>query len=117
MRHKKENENITEQEISETTPEEVADFHNVIKDVEYALKKTFQYDKINYLMLMMKDKEVHFHIIPRYALPRTWSGMTWTDEGWPNMPAPVKESLPKSLLQKMKEEIIKNMPPQQKNKR
>ena len=96
--------------FSDATPEETMDFHNVVKDIEYALKKAFKYNAINYLMLMMKDKEVHVHIIPRYNLPRTFAGLTWTDEAWPGPPGKQKEPLPKSILKKMKEEIIKNVP-------
>lgn len=55
--------------------------------IESALKKAFQYDKINYLMLMMVDPDVHFHVIPRYAQNRQFNGLTFVDSGWPGQPA------------------------------
>jgi len=58
----------------------------VVKDIEKALKAAFAYDKINYMMLMMVDPNVHFHVIPRYAGPRSACGLTLPDPGWPALP-------------------------------
>ena len=52
--------------FSEITDEEMKDFAKLIREVEKAAKQAFNYDKINYLMLMMKDNHTHFHIFPRY---------------------------------------------------
>ena len=46
----------------------------------------FQYDKINYLMLMMIDPNVHFHILPRYSENRDFEGFYFKDYGWPGLP-------------------------------
>ena len=37
-------------------------------------------------MLMMVDPNVHFHVIPRYPEPRSWSGIEFPDAGWPGPP-------------------------------
>jgi diadenosine tetraphosphate (Ap4A) HIT family hydrolase len=58
----------------------------VIADLEAALKKAFRYDKLNYLMLMMVDPQVHFHVIPRYADVREFEGLSFRDAGWPGPP-------------------------------
>ncbi len=58
----------------------------VIRDVERVLGAAFSYDKINYLMLMMADPNVHFHIFPRYAEERSACGLTLSDPGWPGAP-------------------------------
>jgi len=58
----------------------------VVKDIEKALKAAFDYDKINYMMLMMVDPNVHFHVIPRYAEARSACGLTLPDPGWPALP-------------------------------
>jgi len=58
----------------------------VVKDIEKALRAAFDYDKINYMMLMMVDPNVHFHVIPRYAEPRSACGLTLPDPGWPALP-------------------------------
>ncbi|MDT8364306.1 MAG: HIT family protein [Nitrosomonas sp.] len=64
-----------------------AELQIVTGQIESTLKKAFQYDKINYLMLMMVDPEVHFHVIPRYAQDRQFNGLTFADAGWPGQPA------------------------------
>ena len=58
----------------------------VVADVERLLKNTINPDKINYLMLMMVDPHVHFHIIPRYQGHRSIAGLVLTDHGWPGPP-------------------------------
>lgn len=58
----------------------------VIKDIEQVLAAKFGYDKINYLMLMMVDPNVHYHVIPRYAAPVTHDAWTLDDTGWPGQP-------------------------------
>ena len=55
-------------------------------DVEKVLKTNFNYDKINYLTLMMVDRHVHFHIIPRYKEYRVVSGCRFEDVFWPGPP-------------------------------
>ena len=58
----------------------------VTGDIESVLARAFEYDKLNYLMLMMVDPHVHFHVIPRYGEPRTFNGVSFPDPGWPAPP-------------------------------
>lgn len=58
----------------------------VIKDIEQVLSDMFGYDKINYLMLMMVDPNVHYHVLPRYAEPARFENWTLEDGGWPGQP-------------------------------
>ena len=62
------------------------EFTQIIKETEKHLIELFQYDKINYLMLMMVDPNVHFHIIPRYATNRIFHSFEFQDFGWPALP-------------------------------
>ena len=55
--------------------------------------KSFKYDAINYLMLMMFDKQVHYHIFPRYETPIKIFSETWKDENWPSIPPLMGEAL------------------------
>ena len=57
-----------------------------IGDIEACLGEAFAYDKINYLMLMMVDPHVHFHVLPRYAEPRSFAEADFADAGWPAAP-------------------------------
>jgi diadenosine tetraphosphate (Ap4A) HIT family hydrolase len=58
----------------------------VIAAIETALAAFCRYERINYLMLMMVDPHVHFHVIPRYPDARDWGGLTFADQGWPGPP-------------------------------
>jgi diadenosine tetraphosphate (Ap4A) HIT family hydrolase len=54
--------------------------------IEKALGQAVGYAKINYLMLMMVDPHVHFHVLPRYDGERSGAGLTVADVGWPGQP-------------------------------
>ncbi|MFL6830334.1 MAG: HIT family protein [Sphingomicrobium sp.] len=54
--------------------------------IERALAGLVAYERLNYLMLMMVDPNVHFHVIPRYSEPRAWNGVEFPDAGWPGAP-------------------------------
>ena len=58
----------------------------VVRDTETALKSFRSHDRINYLMLMMVDPHVHFHVLPRYSGDQTFEGATFVDAGWPGVP-------------------------------
>ena len=64
-----------------------ADLKIVTATIEAALTQAVGYEKINYLMLMMIDKDVHFHVLPRYAGVREHDGLSFPDIGWPAAPA------------------------------
>lgn len=58
----------------------------VIKDIEQVLSAQFGYDKMNYLMLMMVDPHVHYHVLPRYQRPAQFQNWILEDLGWPGQP-------------------------------
>ena len=58
----------------------------VVAAIERGLSEFCAFEKINYLMLMMVDREVHFHVIPRYSETRTIDGAEFPDRGWPKAP-------------------------------
>ncbi len=62
------------------------EMHEIIPQIESILKREFNYSKINYLMLMMLDPEVHFHIIPRYESAAEFRGKLFADNSWPGPP-------------------------------
>lgn len=59
----------------------------VVADCERALSQAFAYERINWLMLMMVDPDVHFHVIPRYSTVKQFAGVRFEDRGWPGPPA------------------------------
>ncbi len=63
-----------------------AELKTVTAAIETALGKAVGYAKINYLMLMMVDPHVHFHVLPRYDGERSGAGVSVADAGWPGQP-------------------------------
>ncbi|WP_416463543.1 HIT family protein [Sphingomonas sp. VDB2] len=63
-----------------------AELKTATATIEAALTRAVGYAKINYLMLMMVDPHVHFHVIPRYEGTRSGGGLTVADAGWPGQP-------------------------------
>ena len=89
--------------------EAFAEQADVVAAIEAALARFTRYDRINYLMLMMVDPNVHFHVIPRYSEPRSWSGLEFHDAGWPGPPrldSPVK--LDREQLRLLAAEVAAN---------
>jgi len=72
--------------LSKISVEAFSELKVITTLVESSLKECFNYDKINYLMLMMVDPDVHFHILPRYADLQIWGDAEFTDPGWPGPP-------------------------------
>lgn len=58
----------------------------VSRAIETALNAAVAHEKLNYLMLMMVDPHVHYHVIPRYSGSRTHDGVVYQDHGWPKLP-------------------------------
>lgn len=71
---------------SELPGDTLLEQHKIIRDVERILKEKLNYSKINYLMLMMVDPEVHFHIIPRFEQGCLFQGKNYPDPCWPGAP-------------------------------
>ena len=67
-------------------PNAHAELKPVTTAIERALGSFVSYVKLNYLMLMMVDPHVHFHVIPRYEGARRWQERNFTDAGWPKVP-------------------------------
>ncbi|MBJ7412797.1 MAG: HIT family protein [Phenylobacterium sp.] len=64
-----------------------ADMKPAVDGIERLLRQAVGYERINYLMLMMVDLDVHFHVLPRYDGEREYAGQTFKDAGWPGPPA------------------------------
>ncbi|TAN32627.1 HIT family protein [Patescibacteria group bacterium] len=95
--------------FSDITDEEMLDFAKLVRETENALKKSFNYDKIHWLMYMTKDPHVHFHIFPRYNEDKNFGGIQWMDGL--REPDPLKmeqKNLSQEQLNEIKEEIKKN---------
>lgn len=68
-------------------PAAFAELARATAAIERALARAVAFERINYLMLMMVDPNVHFHVLPRYDGERSAAGVTVRDAGWPKAPA------------------------------
>jgi diadenosine tetraphosphate (Ap4A) HIT family hydrolase len=75
------------QQFSALSGAAFADLARVVRGVEAMLRQVVDYERINYLMLMMVDPDVHFHVIPRYSAARQHAGVDYVDGAWPGPPA------------------------------
>ncbi len=83
------------QKFSDISAEAFAEQAEVVGDIERVLRDFVQFEKMNYMMLMMVDPDVHYHVLPRYSAPRSFTGATdrslaelsFVDAGWPALPA------------------------------
>ena len=93
--------------FSEISAAAFAEMAQVTRDLEVALKTQFQPDKLNYLMLMMVDPDVHFHVLPRYQEVRQFAGRSHKDAFWPRpvdltQPASIDPSLVTAIRDSLK---------------
>ena len=72
--------------FSEVSAQGFDELARVTDDIERGLAAFRPYQRINYLMLMMKDPHVHFHVVPRYARDQRFENMDVGDPGWPGVP-------------------------------
>lgn len=66
--------------------DEAKDLSVIVKEIERRLARSFGPAKYNYIMLMMVDLHLHFHVIPRYDRMLNFAGLEWKDAGWPGLP-------------------------------
>jgi diadenosine tetraphosphate (Ap4A) HIT family hydrolase len=72
--------------VSGLEPETQAALGAAIAKVDRVLRTEMRCDKVNFLMLMMVDPHVHFHVIPRYAATVAFGGASYSDSAWPKAP-------------------------------
>ena len=72
--------------FSQLPGEAFAELHQAVSTIERGLEHFRRFERINYLMLMMVDPHVHFHVFPRYSRTQTWNGVDFADSGWPGAP-------------------------------
>lgn len=73
--------------VTAVTPAEWAALRGAIAGAEAALGEVLGPDHLNLSFLMNVDRQVHLHVVPRYALPRVWRDLRIEDPWWGG-PAP-----------------------------
>lgn len=80
----------------------------MVTGIETMLTEAFGYQRINYMMLMMVDPHVHFHVLPRYDSTREFGGVTFVDAGWPALPQLAAGPAPDVVL---RQSLIQHLKP------
>lgn len=70
--------------VSDITSEEWNELLYIFKLIEERCKKVFSHNVINYLMLMLVDKQIHYHVLPRFDSSTDFNGYLYDDKFWPN---------------------------------
>jgi diadenosine tetraphosphate (Ap4A) HIT family hydrolase len=73
--------------FADITEDEALGLRDAVSHLSARLADVFQPEKMNYMMLMMFDSHLHFHVLPRYSETKTFAGLEWADSGWPGAAA------------------------------
>ena len=95
--------------MKELSAEEGADLISMIKVIEKTLMACFNQEIMNYIMLMMVDKHVHYHVVPRYSKPVTFNGQIYNDDFWPKPPVLDTGKLEDSDLLAIRDYLANNL--------
>jgi len=68
--------------VAEVNPEEWTALLCQIQRLSRVLDSLFSPDQFNFAFLMNQDAQVHLHVVPRYAGPRHWEGLSFDDPHW-----------------------------------
>jgi diadenosine tetraphosphate (Ap4A) HIT family hydrolase len=93
--------------LGEINSEEWGEFEEVSRYAEEITKKAFGAEKFNYLALMMKDPNVHFHFIPRYSKPVKLGDISYIDVDWPYKTELAEVKMPPEDFAAVKSRLIR----------
>jgi len=96
-----------ETSFSQISQSAFGELKQVTREIETGLAAFRGFEKINYLMLMMVDPDVHFHVLPRYSSIQEFEGRKFPDNGWPAAPQlgagiPLDKDLMPAILSEIK---------------
>lgn len=96
--------------LSDLTADAFTELHAATGAIERGLTAFRPFERINYLMLMMVDRQVHFHVLPRYSTTQRWNGVDFPDLGWPGPPQlGDSPSLSEAQLEQLTRDIARHL--------
>lgn len=104
------------QNLSELKDEEWKDFIDLLRELEYSLKKAFNPSLFNWSCFKNKafrdgdpNPEIHWHFHPRYQGKVKFSGLEFEDPDFGYVPKPINYEIPEKIMLKIKSAIEKNL--------
>jgi diadenosine tetraphosphate (Ap4A) HIT family hydrolase len=91
--------------VIDIAPDEWALLREELRRLVPALDRLFHPDQFNFAFLMNVDRQVHLHVVPRYASSRRWHARTFTDQHWDTTFGREQRALPPAELQLLADEI------------
>jgi diadenosine tetraphosphate (Ap4A) HIT family hydrolase len=98
-------------DVLDVRPEEWDAFTHELRSVRAAIDELFQPDQWNHVFLMNADPQVHCHVVPRYASPREWAGLTFVDPHYGELFGHEQRVLPPPQLKSLREDIEARLRP------
>ncbi len=97
-------ENATD--LADATKEEQQELFLVLHNLREAIKKAFQADWFNYSFLGNVMPHLHCHFTPRYAKPKTFMGVEFTDTSYGgSYHETVKKTVPSEVLYAIRDKL------------
>ena len=94
--------------LGEVSGEVWSEFATVSEEMEKLVRTAFGAEKFNYLALMMKDPNVHFHFIPRYSQGVEVGEQTLVDADWPKKTEMKPIEISDEVLAEIKQKLLAN---------
>lgn len=95
-------------DLADATPEEQKELFLVLHELREASKKVFQADWFNYSFLGNVTRHLYGHFLPRYEKPKTFMGITFSDELYghhPNDNDDYNIAVPQEVLYAMRDKL------------
>lgn len=90
-------------DLTDATVEEQEELFVILNGLQKAIQKIFQPDLLNYAFLGNEKRHLHGHVIPRYAKPKEFEGITFKDERYGhNYQTDHNFSAPLAVLEKIR---------------
>jgi ATP adenylyltransferase len=103
-------------ELFELKNVEWFDFADIVRKIEFALKKIFNPTLFNWSCFKNSafrssnpNPEIHWHFIPRYEDKIKYLGLVFEDPDFGYIPQPIKREIPDKIMNKLLIDIKKNL--------
>lgn len=103
-------------DLIELKNEEWADFTEIVRKLEYVLKKIFNPTLFNWSCFKNSayrknppNPEIHWHLMPRYMHAAKFEGLKFEDPDFGYIPQPIERKVPTEIIEKIVEEIKSNL--------